>query len=352
MPVLAASELDLPLLVLLHNGEGRCRQELLCGGVEEGVAATDVGQRHRLARPVRRFSQRAYHPAQPLLFDQFLEQLLGVLRLQVLWVASTNVLYVLGVVVPAVGALAPSWPHLAHHVEAVGEVVGYAVHVGVVQSPQEVEEDEDLRGPDFVGCGKGLPHRRRPVFKPLVEVILAVLDELLDFLPYLPPDPMDVVAELAPDDEQELLRRLEGRPCRGRVGHVGRKLPENDGAHAVFWCGCRCLWRPAFHREAGLEDADEVDGGGSVVLPVCATSMHSSRAATPQCQPLPTSRCLVRASTPLTSVNPFGMPWSCSLTSGGGTTSRPPLELEAGEVEVVGRQPRGVEPQAVPAVLD
>ena len=76
--------------------------------------------------------------------SQFVQQLLGVFRrggalqpaLHILPATPTDVLDVLGVVAPAVGAFAPprARPHLAHHVEAVGEVVGDAVHVGIVQA--------------------------------------------------------------------------------------------------------------------------------------------------------------------------------------------------------------------------
>ena len=93
--------LRLPLLVFLHDWEGSCRQELLGRGVEEHIAATDVGQ----GRPIRRRPQQADHSTQPLLLDQLVQQLFGVLRrggalqpaLHILPVAPADFLDVLGV---------------------------------------------------------------------------------------------------------------------------------------------------------------------------------------------------------------------------------------------------------------
>ena len=78
-PVFPAPGLDVPrvvLLFLLHDREGRHCQELVGRGVEEHVASADVGQRHRVARPIGWSPEWAHHSAQPLLVDQ---QLLGVL---------------------------------------------------------------------------------------------------------------------------------------------------------------------------------------------------------------------------------------------------------------------------------
>ena len=130
-PVCPAPELDVPRLVLLHDREGRRRQELVGRGVEEHVAAALLGSGTVLhGQSAGALSGPPLYPAaarRPTPPAAARDSSTG----HILPVPAAHLVGVVWLVVTAVGA-PRARTHLAHHVEAIGEVVGDAVHVGVV----------------------------------------------------------------------------------------------------------------------------------------------------------------------------------------------------------------------------
>ena len=115
----------------------------------------------------------------------------------------------------------------------------------------------------------------------------------------------------------------------GFRNHVGRELPKYDRAHAVFRCVRRCLWWPAVHGEARFEDArksmvEQRGVAGIAALPPWVPR----RCVPPAQQPRPHTPVPTVSYQPMSRLRvdflDVGEPLSCSLMSGGDTTSLPP----------------------------
>ena len=123
------------------------------------------------------------------------------------------------------------WPsgrpsELAHHVEAIGQVVGHVVDRRVPGRLKQFKEYEALGRPVLIRCIEGVPDVGGPLAHPLVEGRAAVLDHGADLVDDLLPDAVEVVSPVSAHG-RELV------PCWVQLGPGHRGVLEVPGGRPV-----------------------------------------------------------------------------------------------------------------------
>ena len=307
-PIFPPAHLHVAFAILLHDCEGRRRKMPAWGRCHQPVGAGGVQHRHRDYVPPRRRGRGPHYPAELDFGHQLLQQGLPVLAgpgprrppPDVLPVGRGQLIQRRRVLIPAVLPVLPAGaaPHLAKHVEPIGEVRRDPGDVGVPHHAEELEEDRDLCRPVLIRRGVCAAHWRRALGHPRLRLCRPFCHHLFDLSQHLAADPHHIVAPRGDELHNPLDRRLQLRAPGDRAMGQPERLPPVF-VRVILWevqPGRQAGWGAHVQGSSAELGRHPRHRGSAGCATVSAMSMARRRRATPQCQPLATNRCLERSS--------------------------------------------------------